>query len=65
MTITATQWLVLDNVKRGWVYHVNCIGEKADAAYLWLVSNELIRDGRITATGELALIENPKPKEPR
>lgn len=64
MTISATQWLVLDNVKQGWRYWTNCNRDKADVAYLWCINNELIRHGAITALGVLTLIENAKPKEP-
>ncbi len=54
--MTAAQWLVLDNVKQGWDYRTNLQHLVAEEAYLWLVRNELIRDGKITPAGEAALL---------
>lgn len=57
-TLTAAQWLVLDNLKRGWDYRLNLFWDQADAAYLWCVRNEYVRDGKITPAGLSALAAN-------
>jgi hypothetical protein len=55
--MNAAQWTVLDNVKNHWPYHTNIDRKVADKAYLWLVNNEYIKDGKITPAGEAALID--------
>jgi hypothetical protein len=53
----AVKWLVLDNLKSGWLYWMNICGrDKADDAYKWCVESGLIRDGNITASGIVWLI---------
>lgn len=51
MTVTASQWLVLDNLKQGWPYWTNLSRLFADEAYLWAVRNEYVRDGQLTDAG--------------
>ena len=65
ITIDAAEWLVLDNVKNGWPYRSNLSWDMADKAYLRCVENEYIKNGRITPAGELALMTNPKPANPK
>lgn len=55
LTLTAVQWLVLDNLSKGWAYHTNVSRDLADEAYLWCVRNEYIRHGLITDAGRGAL----------
>ena len=55
--LTATKWLILDNLKQGWPWRTNiCDWNKADSSYLWLVENGYIEDGRITDKGLTALM---------
>lgn len=63
-TITAAQWLVLDNLAHGWHYWCNLDRAMADDAYLWAVRNEFVRDGAITNAGLGALLAYPMTKEP-
>ena len=51
--LTASQWLVLDNLKSGWSYYTNMDRTKAEEAYLWCVRNEYIKDGKITDAGRI------------
>ncbi len=60
--MTCAQWIVLDNLKRGWIYTTNLNTTVAGDAYLWCVRNEYIKDGKITAAGE-ALLTNQRPKQ--
>lgn len=65
MTITASQWIVLDNAKNNWPLTSNLDAEKARAAVAFLEENGLIENGRITRKGEGTLLANPSPKEPQ
>lgn len=59
--MTASQWLVLDNLLHGWPYWINLDRNFAEQAYLWCINNEFVKDGQITETGKAALlINNPK-----
>lgn len=67
VTITPAQWLVLDNLKSNWPYTANLDKTLADAAYLWAVNNEYIKDGKLTDLGSMVLktahIESPNSGE--
>lgn len=56
--LTATKWLILDNLKYGWPWRTNiCDWNNAD--YLWLIENGYIEDGRITEKGLISLVLPP------
>ncbi len=57
--LTASQWLVLDNLKHNWPYKTNLNPSFAGDAYLWCVNQEFVKDGMITPAGELALMNSP------
>lgn len=61
--MTASQWIVLDNLKHGWPFRTNLSSSMADKAYLWCVNNEYVKDGRITPAGEAALLLCRKPEK--
>lgn len=67
ITVTPVQWLVLDNLKSNWPYTTGVDGTLADAAYLWAVNNEYIKDGKLTDSGRMVLltahIESPNSGE--
>lgn len=54
--LTPAQWVVLDNMIHGWTPRTNLDYGMADEAYIWLVNNEYIKDGRLTALGETATL---------
>lgn len=54
--LTPAQWLVLDNMINRWDPRTNLDYELADEAYRWLVNNEYIKDGILTALGETATL---------
>jgi hypothetical protein len=57
-SITAAQWMVIDNVKQEWNYWTNLDRNLADVVYLQCVSEEYIKDGKITPVGEIVLLTN-------
>jgi len=54
--LTPAQWTVLDNMIHSWDIHTNLNYKMAEEAYRWLVNNEYIKDGRLTALGETATL---------
>lgn len=54
--MTAVQWLVLDNLKSGWIYTTNINRGLAEEAYIQCVRNEWVTDGRINHAGERTLL---------
>ncbi len=56
----AAEWMVLDNLKNGWEYTTNLIMKVADQAYDRCESRGWILGGKITASGEIALMTNRK-----
>ncbi len=59
--MTASQWIVLDNVKNHWPYGCNVNKNKAEEAYTWLKNNGYVREKDITKditpAGELLLMQ--------
>ena len=62
LTITCSQWIVLDNLKNGWRYQTNLASKFAEPAYRWAIENEYIKDGKITQAGLGMLLACPNPK---
>ena len=52
----AMEWVVLHNIKNGWHYSTNLNKDDADKTYLRCVENQYIKDGKVTASGEIKLL---------
>lgn len=63
MAIDLTQLTVLDNVANGRKYCADLDWKLADAAYLWCVRNEYIKDGMATEAGRSVLASARKGSE--
>ncbi len=55
VSLTARQWLVLDNLNNHWKYFTNLDRAAANAAYCQCVKNGWIENGKITPCGIVAL----------
>ena len=49
--MTATQWLLLDNLIHGWHFRANMTKDDALVAYAWAAENGFACDGEITEEG--------------
>ena len=65
MSLTPTQWIVLDNLKNGWDYSINLHQQAADEAYQWCIGFDYVRHGKITDVGAARLACSPNPKPER
>lgn len=57
MSLTASEWLVLDNIAMGWHFATNIDRRVAEEVHDRLTREKYLEKGRLTDKGRVALIE--------